>query len=422
MLSLLKTLKEDNEAIFLRTKSMKKRLFFLPLLFTVALVSMLFAGCKQEEEYPTWKLSDTVSASFSDNGKYGYILKIEGSGAIPDYASEHDTPWDGRAGRITSIEFGEGIVSVGDNAFVGCAALDYVILPESITEIGTNAFYSETAIYAYSEVKSDDGAKIYVYSEKQPAQGGDFWHFRNDGTPTVWENIKVLFIGNSFTYYNDLPTLFGQIASGAGEVVEVDWIAHGSYTLEKYADPNDVAAPTEDVTMQGCGKMVDETLRASDDYDVVILQEQSTRPITNYNSFLDAARTLKEKIDETQKDCEVYLYATWGFPAGLDSKYTTIPDLEAAIRQAYKNVASEIGAKVSNVGEAFTAVYNSHSEIGLYNADGRHPSYEGSYLAACVHVATILGCDPRTTTYTGNLSDEVAQLLQGVAYDVVFGS
>ena len=74
------------------------------------------------------------------------------------------------------------------------------------------------------------------------------------------------------------------------------------------------------------------------------------------------------------------------------------------------------------MGEAFTAVYNSHSEIGLYNADGRHPSYEGSYLAACVHVATILGCDPRTTTYTGNLSDEVAQLLQGVAYDVVFGS
>ena len=401
---------------------MKKRLIFLPILLCVAMLAMMVAGCSQTEEYPTWKLSDTVTARFSDNGKYGYILTIEGSGAIPDYASEHDTPWDGRAGRITSIEFGDGIVSVGDNAFAGCAALDYVILPESMTSIGTNAFYKDTAVYAYSEVEAKDGAQVYVYSEEQPAEGGDFWHFRNDGTPTVWESIKVLFIGNSFTYYNDMPTLFGQIASGAGELVEVDSIVHGSYTLEKYANPNDVAAPTDDVTMQGCGQMVDETLRSTDDYDVVILQEQSTRPVTNYASFLEAARTLKEKIDETQKDCEVYLYATWGFPAGLDSTYTTIPDLEAAIRQAYKNVASEIGAKVSNVGEAFTAVYNAHSEIGLYNADGRHPTYEGSYLAACVHAATILGCDPRTTTYIGNLSEETAKLLQDTAYEIVFGS
>lgn len=400
----------------------KKSLRLVSVLASLVLFSALLAGCSKTEEYPAWKLSDTVTASFSDNGKYGYILKIEGSGAIPDYASEHDTPWDGRAGRITSIEFGDGIVSVGDNAFVGCAALDYVILPSSVTEIGTHSFYEDTSVYAYSEVEAKDGTTVYVYSENQPSAGGDFWHFRNDGTPTVWESLKVLFIGNSFTYYNDMPQLFGQIASGAGELVEVHSIVHGSYTLEKYADPNDVAAPTDDVTMQGCGQIVDQTLRASDDYGVVILQEQSTRPVTNYNSFVESARTLKEKIGETQKDCEVYLYATWGFPAGLDSTYATIPDLEVAIRQAYKNAAAEIGASVSNVGEAFTAIYTQHSEIGLYNADGRHPTYVGSYLAACVHLATILDCDPRTTTFTGELSEDDAKLMENVAYEVVFGS
>ena len=400
---------------------MRRSAFFSILISMTLLSAAVLAGCSQSNEYSVWQLSDTVTASFSDDGNYGYILRIEGTGAVPDYASEHDTPWDGRAGRITSIELDEGIVSIGDHAFEGCAALDYVILPESMERLGTDAFHDGTAVYAYSGVQSEDGIKIYIYSEEQPAAGGDFWHFRNDGTPTVWESLKVLFIGNSFTYYNDLPALFSQIASGAGELVEVESIVHGSYTLEKYADPNDVAAPTDDVTMQGCGQMVDEALRSNDDYDVIILQEQSTRPVTNYNSFLSAARTLQEKIDETQKDCETYLYATWGFPAGLDSTYTTIPALESAIRQAYKNVASEIGVKVSNVGEAFTAVYSDHSEIGLYNSDGRHPSYEGSYLAACVHVATILGCDPRTSTYIGDLSGDVAELLQNVAYEIVFG-
>ena len=183
------------------------------------------------------------------------------------------------------------------------------------------------------------------------------------------------------------------------------------------------------------GKTVEEKLSANNDYDVIILQEQSTRPVDNYNAFLSAARTLKQRIDETQTDCDVYLYATWGFPAGLNGTYTTVPDMEAALRQAYKNVAKAIGADICSVGEAFTYVYEHYrydeaagTGIDLYfddNNDGnrtndRHPSYAGSYLAACVHAATILGIDPRSVTFTGSLSEETATILQNVAYDIVF--
>lgn len=391
-------------------------------------------GCA-EKEATSWTLSDTVSASFSDNGKNGYILTVEGSGAMPDYASERETPWYGRAGRVTEIVLDDGITYVGDNTFTGCAYVEYVILPESVTSIGADAFYDDITLYAYSQVTSPDSVRVYTYSEQQPTTGGDYWHLRTDGTPTVWENIKVLFIGNSFTYYNDLPSIFEDIALSLGEVVQVDSIVHGSYTLTSYANPDDVAAPSDDPNMQGDGKTVEEKLSANNDYDVIILQEQSTRPVDNYNAFLSAARTLKQRIDETQTDCDVYLYATWGFPAGLNGTYTTVPALEAALRSAYSDVAKAIGAGVCSVGEAFTYVYEHYrydeaagTGIDLYfddNNDGnrtndRHPSYAGSYLAACVHAATILGIDPRSVTFTGSLSEETATILQNVAYDIVF--
>ncbi len=403
------------------------------VLIAASLTAACLSGCS-EEEATSWTLSDTITASFSDNGSHGYILTVEGSGAMPDYASEKETPWYGRAGRVTEIVLDDGITYVGDNTFTGCAYVDYVILPTSVTSIGSNAFGDDMMVCAYSQVTAADNTTVYMYSEEQPTDTGDYWHMLG-GVPAEWVNLKVLFIGNSFTYYNDIPSLFAEIANSAGAVVEVESIVHGSYNLARYANPDDVADPTDDPNMQGDGKTVDETLRANDDYDIIILQEQSTRPVDNYNAFLSAARTLKQRIDETQTDCDVYLYATWGFPAGLNGTYTTVPALEAALRSAYSDVAKAIGAGVCSVGEAFTYVYEHYrydeaagTGIDLYfddNNDGnrtndRHPSYAGSYLAACVHAATILGIDPRSVTFTGSLSEETATILQNVAYDIVF--
>lgn len=382
--------------------------------------AVCFPGCS-EEEATSWTLSDTITASFSDNGSHGYILTVEGSGAMPDYASEKETPWYGRAGRVTEIVLDDGITYVGDNTFTGCAYVDYVILPTSVTSIGSNAFGDDMMVCAYSQVTAADNTTVYMYSEEQPTDTGDYWHMLG-GVPAEWVNLKVLFIGNSFTYYNDIPSLFAEIANSAGAVVEVESIVHGSYNLARYANPDDVAEPTDDPNMQGDGKTVDQKLRANDDYDVIILQEQSTRPISSYDLFLQGASDLNDKIKETQKDCDVYLYATWGYPKGLDSTYTTVPDMEAALRQAYNNVAKAIGADICSVGEAFTYVYNNYKDINLYHTDDQHPSYAGSYLSACVHAATITGCDPRETTFIGSLDAATAEILQNVAYDIVFGN
>lgn len=374
------------------------------------MATIIFGACGEKSEYLRWNLTDdgSVTAAFSDNGKYGFILTIDGEGEMPDYASEKDAPWYSKSGRVTEIVISEGITYIGDNAFTHCAA-ETVVIPRTVTEIGHNSFSADIRICAYSQVKAEEGTTIYLYSESKPSGGGYYWRFK-DGVATVWDTIKVLFIGNSFTYYSDMPELFENIANAAGENVVAESITQGAWTLTKFADPNDEY-----------GKLVEVALNSSSDYDVVVLQEQSTRPLTNYKAFVDAAETLKSKIERTQEDCSIYLYSTWGYAEAAESRNVTIPELEAQIRAAYESAAKELGVGVCHVGKAFSKVYEENKDINLYYSDNKHPSYEGAFLSACVHAATILNCDPTKSTFIGQLEESVAAQLKEVARAVVYG-
>ncbi|MGN0811912.1 MAG: leucine-rich repeat protein [Candidatus Coproplasma sp.] len=396
-----------------------KKYFITLIAVIIASVIALCAGlvgCSGGEQN-VWDVSAegaTVTASFADDGNYGFILKIEGTGAIKDFASAKDAPWYKKSGRVKKIEISDGVTAIGDRAFKKCAAKS-VILPDSVKTVGEKAFSESTIICAYNSVTTKDGAIVYKYSENKPTTAGYFWRLK-DGVATAWEGYsspdkttKVLFIGNSFTYYNDMPTLFGQIATAAGEKVVVDSVTNGAWNLTKFADVNDEY-----------GKQVDDKLRATNDYDVVVLQEQSTRPLTSYDAFLAAAQSLKAKIDETQTACSIVLYATWGYPEEANNQKITIPEMGNNLREKYDSVATELGAKVSYVGDAFSTVYTNNPELNLYHTDNRHPSYAGSFLSACVHVATILNCDPTLSTFNGELDTATATLLKNVAYDTVF--
>lgn len=403
----------------------------------------LFAACKAEEEYPTWKLSSTVTASFSDNGNYGYVLTIEGSGKMNDFSSKKDAPWYGKSGRVTQIEITDGITYIANNAFTDCAAKT-VILPDSVTSAGENAFSANAKVYAYSKISNTEN--VYCYSETQPTESGNYWHIVND-TVAVWptaeaEPLKVLFIGNSYTYYNSLPVLFKKVANAAGAKVEVASVTAGSRRFSEWSNPTNVY-----------GTRVEAALTATNDYDIVVLQERSVSPLSEYDAFSAGAKALATRISQTQKNCKIYLYQTWGNPSSQGNYGGSIPEMESRLRTAYKTVATEIGATVSYVGKAFTYVYETYnlatlgtqSPYWLYQSDNTHPTYLGSYLAACVHTATILGIDPRTTVYNGEfdaemkawseanwegysaknsvgLDEATATLMKEIAYNMVFGS
>lgn len=226
------------------------------------------------------------------------------------------------------------------------------------------------------------------------------------GTP-----YRVLLIGNSFSYYNDLNKrtgIFFQIAHKAGYDVTVDCVYKGAYTLKKFLDPNDEY-----------GRQVYANL-AANHYDIVVIQEQSNAPISNAGEFYDSCREFKKLIDD--HGAELWLYATWGYKAGhadLGKYGQDTVDMEMKLRASTSAIAEELGIKVANVGAAFSKVYTEDPKLELYHTDKKHPGINGSYLAGYTLVGSIFGIDPATLTYNGDVNASYADILRAAASDIV---
>lgn len=392
----------------MRRRTVTRAIALIAFAVAVTCGSAALSACAPKETNRWSVPSDggEITAYFSDNGKNGYILTLEGSGKMLDYTTSADAPWYNKSGRVTEVRISDGITYVGANAF-SAIKVGTVIIPRSVTAVGDNAFGAKTALCAYGQIDVAYDAAVCLYSQTAPqSEQSKYWRVKN-GQAVIWDNIKVLFIGNSFTFYSDVPALFQSIAESANESVTVESVTQGSHTLTKFADASDPF-----------GKTVDDKLRASNDYDVVILQEQSTRPINNYNGFLTAVKSLQSKINETQQNCKIYLYSTWGYAEAADSLKITIPQMEERIRAAYDNAAAETDLKVCYVGKAFSKVYAEYTDINLYFTDNKHQSYAGAFLSACVHAATILDVNPCNTAFTGELDADTAATLKQVAYSV----
>ena len=216
--------------------------------------------------------------------------------------------------------------------------------------------------------------------------------------------MRVLFIGNSYTYYNEMPTaLFAPFAAAAGFPVEVTAVTKGGWTLEKMADPADEH-----------GARAAEALK--EPYDYVVLQEQSLRPILEPERFYGAVRKLAAAVRE--KGGKPILYATWGRKPGhekLEELGLTNETMTLALSAAYRRIGEELEIPVAYVGQAF---YEAKGE--LYDPDGSHPSLAGSYLAAATLCAKMFWIDPEGVEFTAGLKE--APALRRAAKTAVWGS
>lgn len=190
--------------------------------------------------------------------------------------------------------------------------------------------------------------------------------------------MRILWIGNSYTYYNDLPAAFAALAAENGRAVTPFSVTKGGYKLYRYLDPADECAPR-----------LDEAL-SSDRYDAVFLQEQSLLPVLDYEAFLDGVTRLSARLKD--KADRVVLYETWGRKEGslaLEEHGLTRDSMTAGLSDAYARAAKSVGAEVAPVGQAFLSFGRRYPEIELYNADRTHPSKNGTALAAVVQYRTL---------------------------------
>ncbi|MBI2685809.1 MAG: SGNH/GDSL hydrolase family protein [Acidobacteria bacterium] len=178
--------------------------------------------------------------------------------------------------------------------------------------------------------------------------------------------LRILFLGNSYTYFNHLA---GLVEGMARRPVETQFVAVGGATLEAlYTGSNAL-----------------EVLRGSQ-WDLVVLQEQSTLGLSTFNGdfvinvpsgFHTWARIWDREIRAA--GAHTVFLNTWARKGRAEQQ----PHLD----WAYAAIARELRAGLIPAGAAFQEV----NGIDLYQPDGHHPSAAGSYLAACAAVEILTG-------------------------------
>jgi hypothetical protein len=116
----------------------------------------------------------------------------------------------------------------------------------------------------------------------------------------------------------------------------------------------------------------------------VVLQEQSTLPVKNAKRMAENVRLFDELIQRAGS--RTVLYMTWA------RRHT--PEAQQAITDAYTSLGDELGAIVVPVGIAWQNFLAKHDKPVLHDRDQSHPTLAGSYLAACVFLATLLKQNP----------------------------
>ncbi len=203
------------------------------------------------------------------------------------------------------------------------------------------------------------------------------------------KRVRMLFIGNSFTTKNDLPTLLSAIAkAGKGITIESKIISAGGASLRRHWNAGAASTIT------------------SAKWDYVVFQEQSTLPVKNSNRFHENVREFVPAMKES--GAKMVLFMTWARKKE--------PENQSLLTDSYNKIGKELGASVVPVGTAWQKLIAKHDKPVLHAEDGSHPTIAGSYLAACAFYTTLFDGDPTEfETDIGNLTDEERNLLQQIA-------
>ncbi|PBQ34063.1 hypothetical protein CNR22_20535 [Sphingobacteriaceae bacterium] len=229
---------------------------------------------------------------------------------------------------------------------------------------------------------------------------------------TPYKKIRVLFIGNSYTYVNNLPLLVRDLALAKGDTLVYDSYAIGGYSFgNHFTDANSKAKI------------------ALGTWDYVVLQAQSQEPSfppSQVNAqTLPYARKLDSLVKHYNPCALTVFYETWGRKNGDAPNCAFYPPLctysgmQGRLRDSYILFADTCHALLAPVGEAWKLARATNTAIEFYQPDESHPALEGSYLAAAVFYETLFQKSVLTSTYTAGLASQTVSLLNQIAHQLV---
>jgi hypothetical protein len=178
--------------------------------------------------------------------------------------------------------------------------------------------------------------------------------------------LKVLFVGNSFTFFWNMPQLVKAMGEFQGVSLDIHQSTVGGSNLKQHWNEEK-------------GTLTRKLLKEKK-WDYVILGDHSLSTIEAPERFDEYAKKFSDLVRSI--GAEPLFYLTWA--------YKSNPLMQPTITKGYLDLANKLNAKVIPVGPIWMRARELRPDLNFY-FDDKHPSYDGSYLIALIFYKTLTG-------------------------------
>lgn len=213
------------------------------------------------------------------------------------------------------------------------------------------------------------------------------------------DTLDVLFIGNSYTYYNNLPHIVSIMSDSTDiKLITKKSTLGGSWLHEHWNSKRNLKT---------------REILAKEKFDIVVLQEYSMGSIQQPDSLRKYVGQFARLVRQT--GAEPMLFLVWA--------REKVPQYQTELDDPHQFVAKENNLKLIPVGKAWEMARAYRPSAPLFDLDGTHPADLGTFLSAAVIVGAITGQVPKTVTTTPTIQDgrgESIELMRLDWLDMIF--
>ncbi|MDF7823284.1 hypothetical protein P4B35_04615 [Pontiellaceae bacterium B12227] len=200
------------------------------------------------------------------------------------------------------------------------------------------------------------------------------------------KSLKVLFVGNSYTYVCGMPEILKAMAEAKGHTLQYEQQTPGGRTFRQHWEEK---------------KAVEKMKKTP--FDVIVFQNQSFEPVSDPANMIKYGKLLAAEADKTGARKLYYLTMAYKGPVKWmkgDSEEAKkgaalLPVMYEQLIQSYTRLADETNGDIAPVGIAWKLAYEATPSLKLHAGDQSHPAAQGAYLTALVFYAALFEEPPQ---------------------------
>ena len=184
-----------------------------------------------------------------------------------------------------------------------------------------------------------------------------FFLFGSANSQVQKDTLDVLFVGNSFIYFNNMPQMVQAMSLGSDQIVRTYQSTVGGSSLKDHwlSERN---TRTRKILLEK-------------KWDYVVLNNHSLVTINDYDNFIKYTKLFDSLIKSI--DAKPILMMTWA--------YRSNPLMQEKISKSYLDIGKDLNTYVLPVGDVFMKARRLRPDVNFYT-DDKHPNQDFSYLIA----------------------------------------